>query len=61
MFEEEAIEIICAKCGHEAQESVASLKVDSYTCSECGASFDPNQLAGALIKIETSFATFSDS
>jgi DNA-directed RNA polymerase subunit RPC12/RpoP len=61
MFEKETIEVTCAKCGHEGHESVASLKADGYTCSKCGASFYPNQLAGALKQIEGSFATFSDS
>ncbi|HEY5705107.1 MAG TPA: hypothetical protein VIS96_05995 [Terrimicrobiaceae bacterium] len=61
MFEEEAIEVTCARCGHEGQESIASLKVDGYTCTKCGDSFDPNQLAGAIKQMETSFATFSDS
>jgi Zn finger protein HypA/HybF involved in hydrogenase expression len=61
MFEEETIQVTCAKCGHEGQGSVASLKADGYTCPWCGASFYPNQLAGALKQTEGSFATFSDS
>ena len=61
MFEEETIEVTCKKCGHEGQESVASLKTDGYTCPKCGASYDSNQLARALKQIEGSFARFSDS
>jgi Zn finger protein HypA/HybF involved in hydrogenase expression len=61
MFEEETIEVTCKKCGHEGQESVASLKTDGYTCPKCGASYDSNQLARALRQVEGSFARFSDS
>ena len=59
MFEEETIGVTCKKCGHEGQESVASLKTDGYTCPKCGASYDSNQLA--LKQVEGSFARFSDS
>jgi len=33
MFEKEAVEVACPKCGHKSEEIVGRLKTAGYTCS----------------------------
>jgi ssDNA-binding Zn-finger/Zn-ribbon topoisomerase 1 len=54
MFEKEAIEITCPKCGHKSEENVGRLKTDGYTCPNCGYTCDPIELARAVKEVEDS-------
>ena len=52
MFEKEAIEITCPKCGHKSEENVGRLKTDGYTCPNCGYNRDPSEFARAIKQVE---------
>jgi hypothetical protein len=52
MFEEETIQVTCAKCGHEGQGASLASKLTATPAPRCGASFYPNQLAWALKQTE---------
>ena len=54
MFEKEAVEVACPKCGHKSEENVGRLKTDGYTCPNCGYNCDPNELARAIKEVEDS-------
>ena len=54
MYEKEAVEITCPKCGHKSEESVGRLKTDGYTCPACGYTCDPSELARAIKEVEDS-------
>jgi transposase-like protein len=52
MFEKEAVEMTCPKCGHTSEENVTRLKANGYTCPKCGATRDTSELARGFKKVE---------
>ena len=52
MFEKEAVEVACPKCGHKSEENVGRLKTDGYTCPNCGDTRDPAEFARAIKEVE---------
>ena len=52
MFEKEAVEVACPKCGHKSEESVAKLKMDGYICPACGDTRDAAEFARAIKQVE---------
>jgi DNA-directed RNA polymerase subunit RPC12/RpoP len=52
MFEKEAVEVACPKCGHKSDENVAKLKTDGYTCPNCGDTRDAAEFARAIKEVE---------
>ena len=54
MFEKEAVEVACPKCGRTSEENVGRLKTDGYTCPNCGYTRDPSEFARAIKEVEDS-------
>ena len=52
MFEKEAVEVACSKCGHKSEENIGGLKTDGYTCPNCGYTRDPAEFARAIKEVE---------
>jgi transposase-like protein len=52
MFEKEAVEVACPRCGHKSEENVARLKTDGYTCPNCGATRNATEFATAIKEVE---------
>ena len=52
MFEKEAVEVACPKCGQKSEENVGRLKTDGYTCPTCGHTRDPAEFARAIKEVE---------
>jgi DNA-directed RNA polymerase subunit RPC12/RpoP len=52
MFEKEAVEVACPKCGHKGEENVGRLKTDGYTCPNCGDSRDAAEFARDIKQVE---------
>jgi DNA-directed RNA polymerase subunit RPC12/RpoP len=52
MFEKEAVEVACPKCGHKSEENVGRLKTDGYTCPNCGDTRDATEFARAIKQVE---------
>lgn len=52
MFEKEAVEVACPKCGHKSEENVGRLKTDGYTCPNCGDTRDAAEFARAIKEVE---------
>jgi DNA-directed RNA polymerase subunit RPC12/RpoP len=52
MFEKEAVEVACPKCGHKSEKNVAELKTDGYTCPNCGDTRDAAEFARAIKEVE---------
>jgi transposase-like protein len=52
MFEKEAVEVACPKCGHTSEENVGRLKTDGYICPNCGDTRDAAEFARAIKQVE---------
>jgi ssDNA-binding Zn-finger/Zn-ribbon topoisomerase 1 len=52
MFEKEAVDVACPKCGHKSEENVGRLKTDGYTCPNCGDTRDASEFARDIKQVE---------
>jgi DNA-directed RNA polymerase subunit RPC12/RpoP len=52
MFEKEAVEVACPKCGHKSEENVGRLKTAGYVCPNCGDTRDAAEFARDIKQVE---------
>ena len=52
MFEKEAVEVACPKCGHKSEEIVGRLKTAGYVCPNCGDTRDATEFARDIKQVE---------
>ena len=52
MFEKEAVEVACPKCGHKSEENLGRLQTDGYNCPTCGDTRDAAEFSRDIKEIE---------